>query len=196
MYTLFDLETMHRATVIIITMLALSPLSGCVTSSTTGHPSDQQPGANQDNPGAIGEVLASRGYVTVPLERMTTSHLVVMVRINHSNPMRFVLDTGAGVNVVFPTLIEQLGLTPTDTGDTAGGVGGSGFAMQSVGISSLTLGEHEFQDKSIMVMDFSHLNDQFSAVGEDPVHGIIGSPWLIEHKGVIDVEGLHLHAMQ
>ena len=54
------------------------------------------------------------------------------------------------------------------------------------------LGSFAAEKMPIAVIDIGHVNDQFKAIGEKPVEGIIGSDWLTEQGALIDVKGLRL----
>ncbi len=134
----------------------------------------------------LSALLTSRDFRELPYERMASGHALVHVSINGSTPRRFVCDTGSGATLIFPSLAAELGLTPKSMGHRAGGIGGEGMEMSSVAIESLTIQGVEFNDKRISVLDLSHLNQQFEAVGEQPIEGIIGAPWMAKHEVVLN----------
>ena len=122
----------------------------------------------------------------IEFDRMDTGHALLQVSINGSDPRRFICDSGSGATLVFPSLAEELGLVPKSNGRRAGGIGGKSMELKTVNIESLAISGVEFSDRQISVLDLSHLNRQFTAVGEEPIEGIIGAPWLIEHEVVLD----------
>ncbi|MEQ1566814.1 MAG: aspartyl protease family protein [Myxococcota bacterium] len=59
--------------------------------------------------------FVSASAAELPLERLSTGHLVVEVELADGHPRRFLLDTGAGVVTLSPPLAEALGI-PADSG--------------------------------------------------------------------------------
>lgn len=167
-------------------LLACLLNSSCQTAGTGGELADAQILAELNSSEAIERVLLSRGFEKVEFDRMATGHALLLVRINGSDPQRFICDSGSGASIMFPALAEELGLTATSNGSRAGGIGGQGMELKTVGIESLSIGGVEFSDRTFSVLDLSHLNRQFSAAGEAPIQGIIGAPWLSSHEVVID----------
>ena len=182
---------------------AIAASSGLLTLPDPAAPLQEQPPAEALEPDAarpsseaLEELLVGQGFHRVELSRMSTSHFLLHVSINGSEPRRFVCDTGAGVSTLFPSYAAELGLEPIDTGETASGVGGGGLAISRVAIDSLQIGDATFSDRELALIDLSYLNQQFVAAGEEPVAGIIGAPWLIEHEAVIDIPAGALYAKE
>lgn len=141
----------------------------------------------------LGELLKRQGYRALELGRMSTGHLLLEVSINGETPERFICDTGAGGTFVLPELAERLGLIEERSRETGGGVGGGGMEIRSTTVERVVIGEVEFSDREFLVMDFSHVNQQFEAVGEARVEGIIGADWLDRHQAVLDLGSRRLY---
>ncbi|SHH31237.1 retropepsin-like aspartic protease [Ferrimonas marina] len=136
---------------------------------------------------ALGEQLEEMGYAVAPLTRMRSGHLVAEVKINGSEPMRFVCDSGSGATLITPQTSQRLQLQSEDTGSTAAGVGGQGLQVDSAEISSFQIGGKALPMEVILVVDISHVNAQFVVAGEQPIEGIIGSDWMKAHQVLLDV---------
>ncbi len=161
-------------------------LASCAASSTHHTAPGCCESADLSASEELSALLASRDFRELPYERMASGHALVHVSINGSTPRRFVCDTGSGATLIFPSLAAELGLNPESSGHRAGGIGGEGMEMSSVAIDSLTIQGVEFNDELISVLDLSHLNQQFEAVGEMPIEGIIGAPWMAKHEVVLN----------
>ena len=182
---------MTRAPLAILLTCLLT--TACARSSVTGGLSvAAQPEITSSE--ELEALLLSRDFEKIALERMATGHSLVHVSINGSTPRRFVCDTGSGATLVFPALAEELGLLPESTGHSAGGIGGQGMELLNIEIDSLAVGGVRFSDRELLVLDLSHLNQQFEAAGEDPIEGIIGAPWLTAHEVVLDIPANALFA--
>jgi len=122
-------------------------------------------------------------YASVPLKipRPDRPLILVDVLINTKKTYQFILDTGASVSVVSPTLAEQTGIR-TASGETI--IGASGAATSSSGIlKSLRIGDALIEDVAVMISDaFSPLNQAVRTI----MDGILGYNVLREFRLIID----------
>jgi predicted aspartyl protease len=90
------------------------------------------------------------------------------VRVNGSKePLRFVLDTGAGMCVISREAAERLGIKPVARGGMARAVGGAGrFEIVYGFLQSLQLGEARVERLPIYIREFHSR--------QEPVDGYIG----------------------
>jgi predicted aspartyl protease/cytochrome c-type biogenesis protein CcmH/NrfG len=105
--------------------------------------------------------------VTVPFE-LVNNRPIIKVRVNHSRePLRFVLDTGAGMSVMSREAAERLGIKPVARGGMARAVGGPGrFEIVYGFLNSLHIGEARIERLPVYIREF------FSR--QEPVDGYIG----------------------
>ena len=122
---------------------------------------------------------ASRGVV--PFE-LVNNRPIVKVRINGSKePMRFVVDTGAGMCVVSTSAAERLGLRPVARGGYGRAIGGGGrFEIVYGFLQSVQLGEARVENVPVYFRQL--LNAQ------DPVDGYIGLSLLSKYVTTFDYE--------
>lgn len=89
--------------------------------------------------------------VIVPLE-LSGGHLFVRVRVNDSEPLRFLLDSGAGANIISLAAVNDLGLK------VSGEIAAKGIAgYESAGfvqINSLSIGDVELIEQTIGAIEF------------------------------------------
>lgn len=98
--------------------------------------------------------------VVVPFE-LVNNRPVIEVRVNDSKePLRFVLDTGAGMCVISTQAAERLGLRPVARGGLARAVGGTGsFEIVYGFLRSFQMGEARIENVPIYVRQFHNANE-------------------------------------
>jgi len=122
------------------------------------------------------------GAVTVPFE-LVNNRPVIRVRVNGSKePLRFVIDTGAGMCVISDKAAARAGLRPVARGGMARAVGGEGrFEIVYGFLQSLQLGEARIERVPVYIRQF--YNEQ------EPVDGYIGLSVLGKYMTVVDYGG-------
>ncbi|HYE13040.1 MAG TPA: aspartyl protease family protein [Pyrinomonadaceae bacterium] len=105
--------------------------------------------------------------VTVPFE-IVNNRPIIKVRVNNwKEPLRFVVDTGAGMCVISTTAAERVGLKPVARGGMARAVGGGGrFEIVYAFLQTLNIGEAKVERVPLYIRQF--YNEQ------EPVDGYIG----------------------
>ncbi len=94
---------------------------------------------------------------------------VVNISVNGGAPAPFIVDTGAGVSVLFPAYARKIGFDPRDERAYAGAVGGDGKVGIRYGLAdSVRLGDHAVLNVPFAVLDWELPN----------VAGIVGLPLL------------------
>jgi predicted aspartyl protease/Tfp pilus assembly protein PilF len=119
------------------------------------------------------------GSVTFPVE-LINNRAIVRVRVNGSKePLRFVVDTGAGMCVISTRAAERLGLKPVARGGLARAVGGEGrFEIVYGFLQSLQIGDAKVERVPVYIRQF--FNEQ------EPVDGYIGLSVLGKYVTVVD----------
>lgn len=105
----------------------------------------------------------------VPL-MMQGEHLMVDVSINDSDPVRFILDSGAGSTIIDCAFADELGLERTG-GMHAIGVGGA-EEIDRIEVDRLAVGDFSISSLNLYCMDLSQISDMLGM--DDQVKGIVG----------------------
>jgi predicted aspartyl protease len=126
----------------------------------------------------------------VPL-RMVGSYAVLPVHVAGSEPLLFILDTGAGGSVISPATRASLAIDPSQSRfDTIVGAGGKS-QMESVPLAALTVGDFTVEDLRAVVIDLA----KFQRDDGTQYAGILGQDFLKRFDVEIDLPGerLRLH---
>src|SRR3954469_349014 len=125
---------------------------------------------------------AGANDVTVPFE-IVNNRPIIRVKINGAKePLRFVIDTGAGMCVISLAAADRLGLKSVARGGMARAVGGAGrFEIVYGFIQSLQIGETRVERVPVYIRQF--FNDQES------VDGYIGLSVLSKYLSTVDYAG-------
>jgi len=120
--------------------------------------------------------------VSVPFE-FINNRPIIRVKVNGSKePLRFVVDTGAGMCVVSMAAADKLGLKPVARGGLARAVGGAGrFEIVYGFIQTLQIGDTKVERVPVYIREF--FNDQES------VDGYIGLSVLSKYLSTVDYAG-------
>jgi predicted aspartyl protease/Tfp pilus assembly protein PilF len=123
--------------------------------------------------------------VSVPFE-VVNNRPVIRVRINGSKePLRFVVDTGAGMCVISTGAADRLGLKSVARGGLARAVGGVGrFEIIYGFLQSLQIGEAKVERVPVYIRQF--FNDS------ETVDGYIGLSILSKYLSTVDYAGRQL----
>src|SRR4051812_16783855 len=125
---------------------------------------------------------AGANDVTVPFE-IVNNRPIIRVKINGAKePLRFVIDTGAGMCVISMAAADRMGLKAVARGGMARAVGGAGrFEIVYGFIQSLQIGETRVERVPVYIRQF--FNDQES------VDGYIGLSVLSKYLSTVDYAG-------
>jgi hypothetical protein len=100
-------------------------------------------------------------------------------------PIRLILDTAAGANVVSQKAAAKFQLKLTDSGLKAAGLGTSGHAVEDVDPITVAAGETKLRVQDLVSLDLSHVEAAGKPAGID---GLLGSPFFRKYKAKIDFE--------
>lgn len=128
--------------------------------------------------------LSRAGYTKIALRRNGAGQLLADVEIGPAK-VSMILDSGASATVLDKESADRLGLSSAKAERLGVGAGGKvdTFAVESV---SLSLGEVDVRLRTLPVMDFSHVNDRLTAVGETRVDGVLGADILQRHAAILE----------
>ncbi len=139
----------------------------------------------------LGEFLANRGYVPLPLRRSAVGHFHTAGTLN-GQPVEILVDTGASCTVVAMSLVRSLGLRFEQVDDNAGGAGGAMTQFLVTG-ADLRLGTFIPCLSCLAGMDFEHINAALLAQGSAAVDMILGVDVFDNHAAIIDYSGQALY---
>ena len=128
---------------------------------------------------ASAETHCPGNVASVPFRLVNRHQIVLAVSINHSGPYNFLLDTGAQITMVDPSLAAELHL------DTQGAavVAGAG-SRQSASFAQLDLleaGSHAVANQKVLVYDLQNLRS-----ADLHIQGILGEDFLEHFDMLID----------
>ena len=137
--------------------------------------------------GQQGNLLSVGGpdSVQIPFD-LVNSRPVINVRVNGSQkPLRFVIDTGAGMCVISDEAAERMGVKAVARGGMARAVGGEGrFEIVYGFLQTLNVGDAKVERVPVYIRRF--YNEQ------EPVDGYIGLSVLGKYMTVVDYGGKQL----
>jgi hypothetical protein len=122
----------------------------------------------------------------VPFELSERGHIFLRARVNHSEPLWFILDIGSGDTVLNQRLVEKLHLKVAAEGEASGG-GGSQAAVLTTGISLDVFGVR-LARQNIPAIDFAALE---KAIGRE-IDGMLGYDFIRRFVVEVDYEALLL----
>ena len=116
----------------------------------------------------------------------TTRQPIVRVRVNGGEPVPFVVDTGATINLIDSDLIGVLGLKAQDQGRQISGGGQGSVAVRTVDALTFTAGDFTWTNQRATVVPLGYPKSKHYA-------GLIGAPILMRYVPQFDFEKQILH---
>lgn len=147
---------------------------------------------NPANSFNLEQSLLQNGYISIPLERLVSGHLVMPMTLNHLEG-RFILDTGAGGTVIEAKRQAYFSMEAEFTEETATGAGATGLHMQLSKSNILQLERLELADHELTLMNLDHVNQAFAALDITAVDGVVGADILEALHAIIDYANLTLY---
>ena len=138
----------------------------------------------QNLPAAQGEAHCPGNVASLTLRLVQGALIVVPIKINHSGPYDFVVDTGAQVTTIEPSLAAELGLKAQGTT----GVGGVATYTR-IAYSYLDLieaGQHSVPNAIAVTQEVTQLK-----AADSRIRGILGANFL-EHFDLLIDNGHHI----
>lgn len=114
-------------------------------------------------------------------------HLQAKIRIN-GKPALVIIDTGASRTVFDKAEIAKY-LKSEEIGEhdrMSTGLGTNSMQSHFVILGSLSIGKLRFDQFDAVILDLQHVNQTYTALGFDPIAGVLGSDILVALKAVID----------
>src|SRR3984957_8642284 len=130
-------------------------------------------------PALIAETHCPGNVASVPLRFVDRHRIVVAVSLNHTGPYNFLLDSGAQITMIDPSLAAALHL---DTRGAAlvSGVG-SGQSASYAQLDLVEAGSHGVSNQKVLVYDLQNLHSE-----EQHLRGILGEDFLQKFDVLID----------
>ena len=114
-----------------------------------------------------------------------TFHPLVKADFKGLKDYWWVIDSGASKSVMEITLMDHYLREETDA-VMATGLGKEEVSTSSGVIGDLKLDGHRFGPLKVALVDFQHINTEYSKFSDKKIIGLIGCDFLYEHKAIID----------
>ena len=107
----------------------------------------------------------------------------ITIKVN-GKPCVFLVDTGGGGTLIDISKKERYQLAPQAIRDYAAGIGSVSPLIRTS--ANFSIGDKEFKDDSLFLMDISYLNAEFKKNKSRQVDGVLGTDFMERHHAVID----------
>jgi len=128
----------------------------------------------------------------IPLEIVAIEedgyHLMIEIGVN-GIPARMLVDTGASRSVFDKDRIGRFFNEEPDMAENEQksiGLGTNTMESQALYLNELRIGELIIRKYPAVVLDMSHVNQSYEALGMLAIDGVIGSDILMKYAGLID----------
>ena len=133
--------------------------------------------------GAYDSTMRANGYDELKLFKTRTGHITVTLQVN-GKPCVLLVDTGGGATLIDISKREKYQLEAIAMREYAAGIGSVSPLVRTSAL--IRVGEHEFRDDSLFLMDIAYLNAEFKKVRSRQVDGVMGTDFLERHRAIID----------
>ncbi len=136
--------------------------------------------------------------ISLPIQLMLIEddgvHLLVEAKAGRRK-VRLIVDTGASRTVFDKTRMEELfpNQEIQQSNALTTGLGTNSFPGATAKLSSLRLGDLKINNLPVLVLDLSHVNASYVALGFEPFDGVLGSDLMLEYNALIDFQASMLH---
>ena len=129
--------------------------------------------------------------IEIPIEivelETNSFHLLIKCRINSSQEGDLVIDTGASKTVLDKNFVEVYQKTEQEESEMQSkGLGEGSIDTEMAKIESFQLGNLLVNDFSCALIDLSGINDMYQQYCQREICGLLGSDFLLNHRGIID----------
>lgn len=128
-------------------------------------------------------IILADGYEILPLFKTKTGHITVTIKVN-GKPCVFLVDTGGGGTLIDISKKEKFQLVPQAIRDYAAGIGSVSPLIRTS--ATFSIGDKEFKDDSLFLMDISYLNAEFKKNRSRQVDGVLGTDFMERHHAIIN----------
>ena len=134
---------------------------------------------------SLAATLESDGYVGASIEFLLTGHPQICGTLD-GQPVRLLLDTGAGSTVVDLDYAKSRGLKLQASDLKGGGAGAAVISVSELPQSQLSVGSVWLKDLRILALDFANIRGALAAKGVAAPEVILGADVLRPRSAVID----------
>ncbi len=116
-------------------------------------------------------------------------HLMIKMLIN-GKVAQVIVDTGASKTVFDKTAIEKfVKHKKFDKHEhLSSGLGTNTMTSQTTNLKKIKIGDVVIENYTTVLLDLSHVNNSYTQIGLNPVHGVLGSDILLKYGAIIDYE--------
>ncbi len=116
-------------------------------------------------------------------------HLAVAGKIGKKK-VNLIIDTGASQTVFDKNRIAQfIGHDVFEKAESlSSGLGTNTMESHMVTIPDFKIGELEFPNEKMMLLDLSHVNQSYEMMKKKPIDGVLGGDILSHYKAIIDYD--------
>ena len=141
----------------------------------------------------LSTVLRRKGYVRVPLRKVTTGHYLCKLVLN-GIPGVFIVDSGASHTCVALDKEAHFSLNSTKAEKQAASASSADMDTRQSTENHLRIGNWERHEQELILFDMTTVNEALAQYSEDIVDGILGADVLHQTKAVLDYRrsGLYL----
>lgn len=141
----------------------------------------------------LSTVLRRKGYVRVPLRKVTTGHYLCKLVLN-GIPGVFIVDSGASHTCVASDKEAHFSLNSTKAEKQAASASSADMDTRQSTENHLRIGNWERHEQELILFDMTTVNEALAQYSEDIVDGILGADVLHQTKAVLDYRrsGLYL----
>lgn len=116
-------------------------------------------------------------------------HLAVAGKIGKKK-VNLIIDTGASQTIFDKNRISRfIGHETFEKAESlSSGLGTSNMESHMVNIPGFKIGELEFPNEKMMLLDLSHVNQSYQLMNKKPIDGVLGGDILSHYKAIIDYD--------
>jgi hypothetical protein len=142
----------------------------------------------------LDEAFKNEGYLPIPFLFNGAGHPTVVLKYKETD-VTFLLDTGAGENLLDTQFAKDIGLDLVPTGSKGGGAGGLIHDTYTVGGIALKYNDLLFSFEQFYAMDFDTIWEALETQGvKADFQGILGFPFFEMTKSYIDYMNKRIYA--
>lgn len=114
-------------------------------------------------------------------------HLIITSAFADGVKGNWVIDTGASKTVFDKNLTDYFLLSDDETEDLhSAGINDEPLKTSMGYLKRFSFGKLEVENMKVALLDMSHINELYSKVTDIKICGLLGSDFLLKHKGLID----------
>ena len=131
--------------------------------------------------------------IEIPIEivelETNSFHLLIRCKINSSQEGDLVIDTGASKTVLDKNFVDVYQKTEQEESEMQSrGLGEGSIDTEMAKIENFQLGSLLVNDFSCALIDLSGINDMYQQYCQRKICGLLGSDFLLNHRGIINYE--------